>query len=149
MGIHLRKERLHSKRKCKVMPRTDGPFLILGRVNDNAYKVNFLGEYRVSATLNVADLSCYLEDDHLANLRENSPQQGEDDGGPSMEPHQEPQGSPRSLIPSSKVKERVQVLIDQLAVLSGSTSMHKPDFVNLLEGDPGGIISSTPHPHLA
>jgi len=28
----------------------------------------------------VADLSPYLEDDHLANLRANSPQQGEYDG---------------------------------------------------------------------
>jgi len=143
------KERFPSNRKSKLMPRPDESFEIFERVNDSAYKVNFPEDSGVLATFNVVDLSPYLEDGHLANLRENSPQQGEDDGGPSMEPHQEPQGSPRSLIPSSKVKERVQVLIDQLAVLSGSTSMHKPDFVNLLEGDPGGIISSTPHPHLA
>jgi len=38
--IHLRKERFPSKRKSKLMPRTDGPFGILKRVNDNAYKVN-------------------------------------------------------------------------------------------------------------
>jgi len=47
------------------MPRADGPFEILERVNDNAYKVNFLDDYGVSATFNVADLSPYLEDDHL------------------------------------------------------------------------------------
>jgi len=63
------------------MPRADGPFKILERVNDNAYKVNLPGDYRVSATFNVADLSPYLDDDHLVNLRANSPQQGEDDGG--------------------------------------------------------------------
>jgi len=71
------------------------------------------------------------------------------DGGPSMEPHQEPQGSTRSSSPTSKVNEKVQSLIDQLAVLPGSTSMHKPSFVYLLEGDPDGVISCTPHPHLA
>ena len=149
MGIHLRKERLHSKRKCKVMPRTDGPFLILGRVNDNAYKVNFLGEYRVSATLNVADLSCYLEDDHLANLRENSPQQGEDDGEPSMRPHQEPRDTLGRSNFSSNVREKVQALLHQLAVLPRLNSMHKPNFVNLLEDDPDGVISCASHPHLA
>jgi len=69
----LRKERFSFKRKSKMMPRADGPFEILERVNDNAYKLNVPGEYGVSATFNVVDLSPYLEDDHLANLRENSP----------------------------------------------------------------------------
>ena len=82
--------RFPSKRKSKLMPRAGSPFQILERVNDNAYKVNLLGEYGVSATFNVADLSPYLEDYHLSNLRANSPLQGEDDGGPSMEPHHEP-----------------------------------------------------------
>jgi len=72
------------------MPRADEPLEILERMNDNAYKVNFPGDNGVLATFNVVDLSPYLEDGHLANLRENSPQQGEHDGGPSMEPHQEP-----------------------------------------------------------
>ena len=90
------------------MPRADGPFEILERVNNNAYKVNLPGDYGVSATFNVADLSSYLEDDHLSNLRANSPQQGEDDGGSSVEPHHERQGSPRSLSIRSQVKEMVQ-----------------------------------------
>ena len=46
--------------------------MVLERVNDNGYKVNFPKDYGVSATFNVADLSPYLEDDHLANLRANS-----------------------------------------------------------------------------
>jgi len=40
--IQLRKERFPSKRKSKLMPRADGAFEILERVNDNAYKVNLL-----------------------------------------------------------------------------------------------------------
>ena len=83
MWVHLRKERFPSKRKTKLMPRVDGPFEVLERINDNAYKVDLPGDYGVSATFNVADLSPYFKDDHLANLRANSPQQGEYDGGPS------------------------------------------------------------------
>jgi len=143
--VHLRKERFPSKRKSKLMPRADGPFEILERVNDNAYKVNLPGDYGVSAAFNVADLSPYLEDDHLSNLRANSPQQGEDDGGPSMEPHREPQGNPRSPSLCSKVKEKVQALIHQLSASPRLTSMHKPYFVYLLEGEPEGVISCTPH----
>ena len=62
------------------MPRVDAPFEVLERINDNAYKVNLPGDYGVSATFNVADLSPYFEDDYLVNLRTNSPQQGENDG---------------------------------------------------------------------
>jgi len=61
------------------MLRVDRPFEILERVNDNAYKVNFPRDYGVLATFNVADFSPYLKGDHLANLKANSPQQGEGD----------------------------------------------------------------------
>ena len=45
------------------MPRADGPFEILERINDNAYKVDLPGDHGVSATFNVADLSPYEEDE--------------------------------------------------------------------------------------
>lgn len=77
--IHLRKERFPSKRKSKLMPRADGPFRILAKVNDNAYKVDLPGDYEISATFNVRDLSPYLEDKDISNLRTNPFQEGEDD----------------------------------------------------------------------
>ena len=49
--IYLRKERFPSKRKNKLMSRSDGPFEVLERINDNAYKVDLPGNYGVSATL--------------------------------------------------------------------------------------------------
>jgi len=62
-----------------------------------------------------------------------------------MEPHHESLGSPRSPSLCSKVKEKVQALIHQLAASPGYSSIHKPDFVNLLQGEPEGVISCTPH----
>jgi len=55
------------------MPRADGSFEVLERINDNAYKVDFPGDYGVSATFNVAELSQYLDDNYLEDLRANSP----------------------------------------------------------------------------
>ena len=66
-----------------------------------------------------------------------------------MEPHHEPQGSPRSLSMCSQVKEKVQALLHQLFYPPGYSPMHKPGFVYLLEGDPEGVISCTPHSHQA
>ncbi|KAI4372857.1 hypothetical protein MLD38_011041 [Melastoma candidum] len=67
------------KRKNKLMPRAEGPFKILERINDNAYKIDLPGDYRVSATFNVQDLMPFVEDDDDESLRTNSFQQGEDD----------------------------------------------------------------------
>ena len=52
----MRNERFPDHRKSKLQPRGDGPFQILERINDNAYKVDLSGEYGVSATFNVSDL---------------------------------------------------------------------------------------------
>ena len=67
MWIHLRKERFPSKRKTKLMPRADGPFEVLERINHNAYRVDLPGDYGVSATFNVADVKACQEDDYLAD----------------------------------------------------------------------------------
>jgi len=65
-----------------------------------------------------------------------------------MGPHQEPQHSFEVLSSSSKVKEKVQAFLNQLAILPRLRGMHKLGFVYLLEGDLEGVISCTPHPHL-
>ena len=43
-------------RKPKLMPRVDGPFKVLEKINDNAYKLQLPADFRVSPTFNIADL---------------------------------------------------------------------------------------------
>uniref|UniRef100_A0A2N9HG40 Uncharacterized protein n=1 Tax=Fagus sylvatica TaxID=28930 RepID=A0A2N9HG40_FAGSY len=42
--VHMRKERFPTHRRTKLHPRGDGPFQILEKINDNAYRVDFPGE---------------------------------------------------------------------------------------------------------
>ncbi|GJR60132.1 RNA-directed DNA polymerase [Tanacetum coccineum] len=62
--IHLRKERFSAGCFGKLKPRGDGPFRILKKINDKAYKIELSGHYNVSATFNVADLSSYKGDSY-------------------------------------------------------------------------------------
>ena len=55
--LHMHKERFPSQRHSKLQPRGDGPFQVVARISDNAYKFDLPSKYNVSATFNVADLS--------------------------------------------------------------------------------------------
>jgi hypothetical protein len=81
--IHLRKERFPAKRRSKLLPRADGPFKVLQRVGENAYKIELPGEYGVSATFNVSDLAPYEEIEETTDLRASPHQPGEPDMGMS------------------------------------------------------------------
>ncbi|KAM7519337.1 hypothetical protein LguiB_018299 [Lonicera macranthoides] len=63
--LHLRKERFPEQRRSKLLPRGDGPFQVLERINDNAYKLELSGEYNVSATFHIFDLSPFYTGDDL------------------------------------------------------------------------------------
>jgi hypothetical protein len=76
--VHLRKDRSPDRSKSKLMPRGDGPFKVLARINDNAYKIDLLNDYGVSTTFNVADLAPYFGDEELES-RTTPFQEGEDD----------------------------------------------------------------------
>jgi hypothetical protein len=54
--LHLRKERFSELRKSKPMSRAAGPFKILAKINDNAYKLELPPEFRVSPSFNISDL---------------------------------------------------------------------------------------------
>jgi hypothetical protein len=91
--VHMRKERFPAHRRSKLHPRGDGPFQILEKINDNAYKVDLPGEYKVFATFNVSDLSPFdVGDDSWSNPFEERENDG-NQGGPShKDPLQVPDG---------------------------------------------------------
>ena len=53
----MRKERFPARRWSKLHPRKDGPFQVLEKINDTAYKLDLPGDYNISATFNVSNLS--------------------------------------------------------------------------------------------
>ena len=48
--LHLRKDRFPNLRKSKLMPHADGPFKVLEKINDNAYKLELPADFGVSPT---------------------------------------------------------------------------------------------------
>ena len=66
--VHFRKDRFPVQRKSKLMPRGDGPYKVLAKINDNAYKIDLpTSEFGVSNTFNVADLTPYDGEDLAAS----------------------------------------------------------------------------------
>ncbi|KAJ9543245.1 hypothetical protein OSB04_022952 [Centaurea solstitialis] len=79
--IHLSKDRFPKGRAGKLQPRADGPFKVLERINDNAYKIELPSHYNVSATFNVADLKPFVaEEDDSFDSRTSPFEEGENDG---------------------------------------------------------------------
>ncbi|KAH0776517.1 hypothetical protein KY290_007928 [Solanum tuberosum] len=104
--VHMRKERFPSKRKTKLDPRGSGPYKVLERIGDNAYKLDLPGEFQVSATFNVSDLSHFDAD---LNSRTNSLQEEGNDSiqGSStpLKDTDEDLETPRRPITRSQTKE--------------------------------------------
>ena len=130
--IHLRNERFPSKRKNKLMPRAKGPFEVLERINDNAYKVDLPGDYKVSATFNVANLSPFYPDTSPPNLRVESFQQGEDDGVLPSQDLDHDETSPTRPRTRSQTKKMAHLLQEVQTGSNGLTGQNKPSFVHLI-----------------
>ena len=65
--------------KIKLHPRGDDPYQVLGRINNNAYKIDLSIELPVYSTFNVTDLSLFVVGDDFSDLRMNTFEEGEDD----------------------------------------------------------------------
>jgi hypothetical protein len=74
--VHLRKDRFPDQRKSKLQPRTNGPFKVLHKINDNAYKIDLPSSYDISTSFNVTDLSPFFG---FEESRTTPFQEGEDD----------------------------------------------------------------------
>ena len=62
--VPLRKDRFPERRKSKLKPRGDGPYKVLAKINNNAYKIDLPAEeFGMSNTFNVTDLTPYTGED--------------------------------------------------------------------------------------
>ena len=104
----MRKERFPKQRKSELQPREDRPFQVLERINDNAYRIDIPGEYGVSSSFNVVDLTPFVAYDDFEHLRVNSFQEGENDENPKTSQIQEP-------MTRSRTKQLVDTLQQMVA----------------------------------
>jgi hypothetical protein len=63
-------------RKSKLMSRGAGPFKILAKINDNAYKLELSLEFGVSPSFNISDLHPYLGEEDEMRSRMTSMERG-------------------------------------------------------------------------
>ncbi|GKD48345.1 hypothetical protein Tco_1277321 [Tanacetum coccineum] len=77
--IHLCKGQFPPRKYAKLKPRANGPFKVLKRIGDNAYKIELSESYEVSDIFNVTDLSPYYQDSESRDSRMSLLKQGERD----------------------------------------------------------------------
>ena len=58
--VHLHKDRFPPGKFGKIKPRVDGPFKIIEKIGENAYKLQLPNEYKISPMFNVKDLKASL-----------------------------------------------------------------------------------------
>ncbi|KAL4271594.1 hypothetical protein GQ457_13G016040 [Hibiscus cannabinus] len=99
---------LRTQQSSKLLPRGDGSFQVVAKVNENAYKLDLPGEYNVSATFNVSDLTPF---DDPSDLRTNPFQEEGDDVSTSSSAHvADPEVLPQGHVTRSKAKQFREVL---------------------------------------
>ena len=108
----MRKERFSACRRSKLHPKGDGPFQVLERINDNAYKLDLPGEYNISVTFKVSDLSPFdVGDNSRMNPFE---ERGNDENQQAFkDPLHVPVG-PITRARSKKIKEALNGLIQEI-----------------------------------
>ena len=136
----MRKERFSACRWSKLHPKGDGPFQVLERINDNAYKLDLPGEYNVSATFNVSDFSPFhVGDDSRMNPFE---ERGNDENQHTFrDPLHVPVG-PITRARSKKIKEALngpiqEILADSNAGHSKLGPKEDEGVINLIEAIEG------------
>ena len=136
--LHLRKERFPAQRHSKLLPRGDGPFQVLERINDNAYKLDLPGEYNVSATFNVSDLSPFDVGDDLRTNPFQEEGNDENRKASTKDPLQVPVG-PITRARAKKFKEALNGLIQGLWADSNCKmdSNKNLRILNLIQADGG------------
>jgi hypothetical protein len=123
--LHMRKERFPVQRRSKLLPRGDGPFQVLERINDNAYKLDLPGEYNVSTTFNVTDLSPFDAGDDL-DLRTNPLEEEGNDASQGSSLVQDPVRVPVGPITRARAKKFKESLMGLVQEVWAQELLKKP-----------------------
>ncbi|XP_057422694.1 uncharacterized protein LOC130716712 [Lotus japonicus] len=146
--VHMRKERFPEQRKSKLQPRGDGPFQVLERVNNNAYKIELPGEYNISSTFNVSDLSLFDADGGEFDLRSNPFQEGGNDEDKDKDKGHgalKGLGGPMTRARAKRAKEALQQMI-ALALEEGTHVRElEPKLVNFLMNYEEEVVQDQPN----
>jgi hypothetical protein len=89
------------------MQRAAGPFKIIEKINDNAYKLELPPEFKVSPTFNIANLKPHLGEEDELEWRMTPLQKGEDDE--DITPSDEPADHP-TIMQGPMTKTRIRQL---------------------------------------
>ncbi|XP_071917089.1 uncharacterized protein [Coffea arabica] len=152
--IYMRKKCFPNQRRNKLLPRGDGPFQVVERINDNAYKLDFPCEYGVHATFNVADLSPFHADDELDLGTNRLQEEGIDEGLKAGQTQvaqviQVPSG-PVTRARAKKMRESLQALVstiqgrigDDLKIIEGLENEDSKLYTLLQVEDPPAPVAS-------
>jgi hypothetical protein len=125
--LHMRKERFSTQQKSKLLPRGDGPFQVLELTNNNTYKLDLPGEYNVSATFNVSDLSPFGVGDEL-DLRTNPFQEegNDEDMASTRSWNADPIQVPIGPITRARAKQFQNALSGLIQRICAQASMWRP-----------------------
>ena len=124
--LHLRKDRFPNECKSKLLPRVVGPFKVLARYNNNAYKINLpRDKYNVSDICNVKDLSPYHGDEDFDPRSNLSQGRGDDAEHPKVIPMDLPTSPTTPVGPMTRarakaIEDKVNSLLSKLPL-----SMHE------------------------
>lgn len=131
--VHMRKERFPSQRKSKLQPRGDGPFQVVSKINDNAYKIALPGESSISATFNVADLTPFDVGEEDENSRSNSLKEGGDDEDIRSKDDEALQGlgGPMTRARAKRAKDALNQVVTTLIKATPKIEANEPKLVNL------------------
>lgn len=139
--VHMRKERFPLQRKSKLLPRGDGPFQVLEKINDNAYKIDLPGDYNVSATFNVSDLSPFdIGHNEDSNSRSSSLEEGEydeDQGaldkGKEQEEDLKKFDGPMTRAKAKKLQEAIQKDLNQALLIRPNEDLKMINLIQISE----------------
>ena len=136
--VHMRKKIFPAHRWSKLHSKGDGPFQVLARINNNAYKLDFPDEYNISTTFNISNLSPFdVGDDQKTNPFE---ERGNDENQQVLKDSLHVLIGPITRARSKKIKEALNELIQEILANSNTRNSklgpkEGEGIINLIQAD--------------